>query len=294
MGGADVIPGVSGGTIAFITGIYDELIASIHAIDLEALRLLVRGRIGACWEKVNGWFLLAVMTGILTSIFSVARLMSFLLVRHPIQTWAFFFGLILISAPLVLRNNRFRTIGNVTFFIAGILVAYMITVLTPAQTPNSFVFVFLSGAVAICAMILPGISGAFILLLLGKYEYMMSAITQGQVTILLVFVLGCITGLLSFARLLKWLFANYHRSMVALLAGFMIGSLNKVWPWKQVTMFTIDREGHQVPALDTNILPWDYLQITGKEPLILQALLMAALGIFILVVMDRLALRMKQ
>ncbi len=293
MGGADVIPGVSGGTIAFITGIYEELLHAIRSIDLEALALLRSFRLADFWKKINGTFLTVLLGGILTSLLSLARLMNFLLAEHPIHVWSFFFGLILISSPLILREIKKWHGGIVVSFITGIATAYAITILSPAQTPEALWFIFLAGSLAICAMILPGISGAFILLLLGKYEYMMQALTQADWPTILVFALGCVVGLLSFSRLLSWILNNYRYPALALLGGFMLGSLNKVWPWKEVIAFRLDHSGKQVPAFDKSVLPWDFFEKTGNDPLVFQAILMMALGVFIVVMIEKIAVRLK-
>ncbi len=293
MGAADVVPGVSGGTVAFITGIYDELLFSINAVDVEAMRLLGRFRVAEFWKKINGNFLVVLLAGIATSLVSLAKLMVHLLQHYPIIIWSFFFGLILISAPLVLREVRKWTVGVGLSFVMGIILAYLITVLSPAQTPNAIWFIFLSGAIAICAMILPGISGAFILLLLGKYAFMINALTQFRISVILAFVAGCLVGILSFSRFLSFILKNYHNATVALLAGFMLGSLNKVWPWREVLEYATNSEGEQVPVFDRSILPWNYLEVTGKDPQVFQAILMMALGVFIVVLIEKIAERLK-
>lgn len=293
MGGADVIPGVSGGTIAFITGIYEELLHSIRSIDLEAFALLRSFRFADFWKKINGNFLIVLFAGILTSLLSLARLMTYLLATNPIHVWSFFFGLILISSPLILREIKKWHGGIIVSFLSGIIIAYTITVLTPAQTPEGLWFIFFAGALAICAMILPGISGAFILLLLSKYEYMINALISLNLKVIIVFALGCITGLLSFSRLLSWILKHYRHPALALLGGFMLGSLNKVWPWKEVIAFRIDSSGQQVPAIDKSILPWDFFAKTGNDPLVFQAITMMALGVFIVVLIEKLAVRLK-
>jgi putative membrane protein len=293
MGGADVIPGVSGGTIAFISGIYGELLHSLKSVDIEALNLLRQFRISDLWKHINGNFLVAVLAGIVTSIVSLAKLMTYLLEHHPIQIWSFFFGLILISSPLILRQIKKWKIGVVLSFIIGTGAAYVITILSPTQTPEALWFIFIAGAIAICAMILPGISGAFILLLLGKYEFIIRSLIELNFPVILVFTIGCVVGLLSFSHLLTWILDRYHDLTVALLAGFMVGSLNKVWPWKEVISYRIDSTGEQVPAFDRSILPGDYLEKTGQDPMVFQAIMMIALGVFIIVVIEKIAERIK-
>ncbi len=293
MGTADVIPGVSGGTIAFITGIYEELINSIRSLDGQALGLLLRMQWTAFWKKTNAAFLLAVLAGLFTSLLSLAKLMIYALGTYPIPVWSFFFGLILISSPLILREIKKWSLSTALAGIIGVAVAYGITIITPAQTPTQEWFIFVCGAIAICAMILPGISGAFILLLLGKYEYMINALVQLDVVTVVVFLAGCGLGLLGFSRLLGWILKNYRYPALALLAGFMIGSLNKVWPWKEVLIFRINHEGVQVPAIDQSIWPGQYLEKTGSDPHIFQAILFAALGILVVVGVEKVALLLK-
>lgn len=293
MGVADVIPGVSGGTIAFISGIYEELIGSIKSIDADAFKLLARFQIKSFWKSINGNFLITVLAGIVTSLLSLARLMTYLLEHHPIPVWSFFFGLILVSAPLIMRDIKKWDIATVISGILGIVIAYLITILSPTETPTNLPFIFFCGALAICAMILPGISGAFILLLIGKYEYMIKALISFDIPVIIVFVIGCFLGLLGFSRFLSWILTHYRFPTLALLAGFMIGSLNKVWPWKEITAFRINSEGLQVAALDQSILPWQYVEKTGQDPKLFLAVLFVALGIFLVVAIEKIAAILK-
>lgn len=239
MGGADVIPGVSGGTIAFITGIYDQLIASINSINTTALKLFFTGKFKEFWKHINGGFLASLFCGILVSVLSLAGLMQYLLENHPIQTWAFFFGLIVASSIFILRGIEGWNIKMVCFLILGTILGVTVCTLSPTSTPDALWFIFISGAIAICAMILPGISGSFILLILGKYQYIMSAITGltsgsavGESMVILgVFAVGAVCGLLAFSKFLHWLLGRFHKETLIVLAGFIIGSLVKVWPW---------------------------------------------------------------
>lgn len=255
MGAADVVPGVSGGTIAFISGIYEELIDSIRRIDLQALRLLLKGRVAECWRHVNGSFLLAVVAGIGVAVFTLARIMTRLLESHPIEVWSFFFGLIIASAAMVAKEVGKWQWQNVVSVLIGTVAAWWITASTPAQTPDTWWFILLSGAIAICAMILPGISGAFILLLLGKYQFILQAVSTLQIPVLLLFCIGAACGIVAFSHLLSWLLRNWHDIAVATLMGFMIGSLNKVWPWKQTLETYTDSHGKVVPLIETNVSP---------------------------------------
>ncbi len=239
MGAADVIPGVSGGTIAFIMGIYDEFVASIARIDTEAVKMLFSGRIREFWKHINGNFLLAIVLGIGVSVVTLAGLMQMLLSDFPIQTWAFFFGLIVASSIFILRGISGWKMREGIFLVFGIVLGITICTLSPTQTPEGLWFIFLSGAIAICAMILPGISGSFILLILGKYQYIMSCISDlvagvdfgRNLLIMGVFLIGAVVGILGFSKLLHWLLARWHKETLIILAGFIIGSLVKVWPW---------------------------------------------------------------
>lgn len=282
MGAADVVPGVSGGTIAFITGIYEELINSIKSIDLQALKLLFTLKLAAFWKKINGTFLLSVVGGIAISIFSLAKLMTWLLMHHPIYIWSFFFGLIIISSVLVAREIKQWNIFTIISLLAGAAAAYTITVMSPASTPSTWWFIILSGAIAICAMILPGISGAFILLLLGKYTYILTAVSNLDIGTLLLFVVGAVAGIISFSHLLSWLLKNYHTLTVALLTGFMVGSLNKVWPWKQTLETYIDTHGVEQVLVETNVSPGKFASLTGSDPLLWQATVMCIAGILLI------------
>ncbi len=287
MGAADIVPGVSGGTIAFITGIYEELLNSIKSFNLDALQILRQFQLKSFWKHINGTFLVVLLAGIFTSILSLARLVTWLLEHYPIQLWSFFFGLIIISAILVTKEIKKWNAAVVLAGIAGIIIAYIITIASPAETPDALWFIFLAGAVAICAMILPGISGSFILLLLVKYEYILTALKELNIAVILVFGLGCVVGLLSFARVVSWLLDRYYNVAVALLAGFMIGSLNKVWPWKVVTEYYLDSKGLQKPLVTESVWPTAYASATGQEPYLLWALLFAALGILLVVGIEK-------
>lgn len=282
MGAADVVPGVSGGTIAFITGIYEELIDSIKGIDLQAVKLLLKLKFADFWKKVNGSFLLSVVLGIAISIFSLAKLMTWLLEHHPIYIWSFFFGLIIASSVLVAKEIKQWNIFTVIALIAGACAAYTITVMTPAETPDTWWFIILSGAIAICAMILPGISGAFILLLLGKYSYILGAVSSLNIGVILLFIVGAVAGIISFSHLLSWLLKNYHTLTVSLLTGFMVGSLNKVWPWKETIQTYIDSHGVEKALVETNISPLRFGELTQTDPLLWQAIVMCIAGFFLI------------
>ena len=289
MGGADVVPGVSGGTVAFITGIYQELLDSIKSCDIQALNLLKSGKFKEFWKHINGNFLVVLLSGVATSLLTLAQLVVYLLATYPIQVWSFFFGLIIISAILVFKEIRKWDVLVALFGLIGIGISYYITIAAPAETTTDLWFIFISGAVAICAMILPGISGAFILLLFGKYEYILSSLKDFEVKVVIVFVLGCITGLLSFVRLISWLLDRYYNMAVALLAGFMVGSLNKVWPWKNVLLYRLDSHGVRKAVLEESVSPGKFMEVTGQDPLVLWAILFMAFGILMVVGIEKIA-----
>jgi putative membrane protein len=289
MGAADVIPGVSGGTIAFITGIYEELLQSIKSIDLKALKLLLTGKFRAFWSKINGNFLLAVVAGIALSVFSLARGMTWLLEHHPIPLWSFFFGLIIASTFLVARDVTKWNAANILGALAGAAAAYAITALSPASTPDAWWFIILSGAIAICAMILPGISGSFILLLLGKYAFIMTAVGELNIEIIVLFAVGAIAGIVGFSHFLTWLLKNYRNMTIAVLAGFMVGSLNKIWPWKETLETYTDSHGAIQPLKEANVLPGAF----AGDPQVIRAALFCAVGILLIVVIEAVGRRLK-
>ncbi|MFD2246256.1 DUF368 domain-containing protein [Pontibacter ruber] len=287
MGAADVVPGVSGGTIAFITGIYEELLDSIRSVNGEAVKLLLRLNFAGFWKHINGNFLVVLLAGIGFSILMLSRLVLYLLEYHPELLWSFFFGLIVASAVVVGKKITRWTPMVVLAFILGAAIAYWITVATPTQTPEAYWFIFISGAIAICAMILPGISGSFILVLMAKYEFILNAVKDLKLAIILTFGLGCVTGILSFSHVLNWMLKHYHNITVSLLTGFMVGSLNKVWPWKNTLETYIDRHGEVKPLVQANVLPTDYLQLTGEEPYLLYGILLAIFGFLLVYFIDR-------
>lgn len=291
MGAADVVPGVSGGTIAFISGIYDELLRSIARVP-EATLSLLRGRIRDAWQMANATFLLVLLCGIMTSILSFARLITYLMAQHPIPLWSFFFGLILVSTYVVGREIGRWNWTRVLSFVLGLAFAYWITVAAPMQWASDLPTLFLAGAIAICAMILPGISGSFILLLLGLYSVVLGAVKELDLLVLAVFASGCLVGILSFARLLSWLLSRWRDLSLAFLTGLMLGSLNKVWPWKEVVSWRLDSKGEQVPLLESNLLPGQFADISGQDPQLLLAVVLAVGGIALVLGLEWLASRL--
>ena len=294
MGAADVVPGVSGGTIAFISGIYEKLLDSIKSFDLQAIQFLRKLEIKHLWAHVNGTFLLVLLSGIATSIISLAKVITYLMEHQPVPLWSFFCGLIVISTYLVLKEIKKWDLLSGLALLLGTIAAWLITSLTPSSTPEAYWFIFLSGVIAICAMILPGISGSFLLLVMGKYEFILGAVQELNIPVIIVFGLGCVTGILAFSRVVSWLLKHYHNITVAALAGFMIGSINKIWPWKEVIEYRTNSKGEQKPFITENILPEQYATITGEDPHILYGVIFFIVGIVVVYAIDQLAKRIQK
>ena len=283
MGAADIIPGVSGGTIAFISGIYEELIETINNVNFEAIKKLKKNGIKSFWTHINANFLIALLTGIAISIMSLAKVITHLLETHSQLLWGFFFGLIIASVYIVGKQVNKWDINNIISLIIGSSIAFYITILNPMQNPDALWFVFLSGSIAICAMILPGISGSFILLLLGSYEFILVAIKDFKLDVITIFGVGCITGLLAFSKLLNWLFKKYHDITIALLTGFLIGSLNKIWPWKETIQTRINSHGEIVPFIQSNVLPSNF----EGDSNIIEVILLSLIGLVLIYLLER-------
>lgn len=266
MGAADAVPGVSGGTIAFISGIYEELINTISGVNLSLLSTLRKDGFFAFWKQLNGNFILALLSGIIISFVSFMRLAKYLLENHPILIWSFFFGLIIASIYFVGKQITKWNLASILAVIVGAVVAYYITTIPASGVNESPYFLFFAGALAICAMILPGISGSFILVILGAYKTLSDAINDFDFKKLALFVGGAIIGLLSFSHVLKWLFKTYHNLTLAILTGFILGSLNKVWPWKKVLSWRENSDGIQVPFLEESVSPFSF---DGENKIIL-------------------------
>lgn len=288
MGAADAVPGVSGGTIAFITGIYEELIFSLKQCGVSALRMLFQEGIKPTWQHINGGFLLTLFSGIIISILTLSRVVLYLLFTHPILLWSFFFGLILAAVWSVVRHIEKWQIGVIVTFLIGTVGAFFITTISPTTIETSPFMVFLSGMIAICAMILPGISGSFILLLLGMYAPMLIAVKELQLLTLSLFAGGCVAGLLSFSHVLSWMFKHYKTMTLALLGGFMLGSLNKVWPWKQTIESVIDRHGKEIPLVQNNILPHTFETLNTQPAYMWYAIMLMILGMGMVIVLEKL------
>jgi len=286
MGAADVVPGVSGGTIAFISGIYEELLTSISSIKFSSIKLLKDKGFKVFWKTINGNFLMALVIGIFISILSLAKLISWLLENEPILVWSFFFGLVLASILFIGKQITKWTILSIVLFLVGALVAYYITTLQPLVSENSSpLFLFLAGAIAICAMILPGISGSFILVLLGAYKPVLDAIHNRDFKLLAILASGAIIGLLTFSKVLKWLFNHYKNLTLAVLTGFILGSLNKIWPWKETLTWRTNSEGIKVPFNEQSISPFSF----EGDAQFTMAIVLAIIGFAVIIILEQVA-----
>lgn len=300
MGAADVVPGVSGGTIAFITGIYEELIETISGIKLGLLKTWKKEGFKAMWTAMNGSFLLAIFLGIGISVVSLAKLLKYLLANHEILLWSFFFGLIIASVWLVGKTVEKWNAQNIIGLILGAVVAYFITVLSPTAGSENLLYIFLCGALAICAMILPGISGSFILLLLGAYTTILGAVSgiidslkdqKWEIfldlsLLMVVFMVGCLFGLITFSKLLNVLFKKSKDLIIAVLTGFLVGSLNKIWPWKETTLWGTNSHDEKIPLVQNNISPSSYSEMTGVPSQLMYAILLMISGIVLIVALN--------
>ena len=287
MGAADVVPGVSGGTIAFISGIYEELIETLNNINFSLLKHLKTEGLKSTWQKANGPFLAALLSGVFVSVISLVKGVEWLLEHQPILLWSFFFGLVLASILYVGKQIKI-TLTDFKLILAmtiGAVGAYLITTLNPSETSDANLFLFFAGALAICAMILPGISGAFILVIIGAYEPVLEAINTRDFKTILIIGAGAIVGLLSFSKLLKRLFETYHRLTLAVISGFMIGSLNKIWPWKIVLTSRTNSKGEQVPLNEESISPFNF----DGDPQLLQAIGLMVFGILIILILENIS-----
>ncbi len=287
MGAADVVPGVSGGTIAFISGIYEELLTSISNVNLSLLKTLKSNGIKAAWKQVNGSFLVSLFIGIFISIVSLAKAIKWLLENEAVLLWSFFFGLVLASIIYIGKQITKWNVFTFMLLVFGGGLAYYITTLNPLVTENSsLLFLFLAAALAICAMILPGISGAFILVLLGAYIPILAAVNNRDFTTIVVVFAGAISGLLTFSRVLKWLFVNYKNYTLAILTGFIIGSLNKIWPWKETLTWRTNSQGIKVPFNQQSVSPFSF-----EDNQLLVAMGLAVVGFGLILLLEKLAVK---
>lgn len=288
MGAADVVPGVSGGTIAFISGIYEELLGSISNVNLKLFNTLKKEGLKAAWKQVNGNFLLSLFLGIFISVVTLAKAIKYLLENEPILLWSFFFGLVLASIIYVAKQITKWNFISVLLLLLSSFLAYYVTTLNPLVNENSsLLFLFLAGVIAICVMILPGISGAFILVLLGAYKTILTAVDDRDLKTIATVGLGAIVGLLSFSKILKWLFSNYKNYTLAALTGFIIGSLNKIWPWKETLTWRTNSHGVKVPFNQVSVSPFSF----EVDPQIPFAVLLALIGFLLILLMEKLAVK---
>ena len=281
MGSADVVPGVSGGTMAFILGIYETLLDAIASINAQFVRSLLRLQISAAFAQLPWRFLLALGIGLMLAILTIAHALSVALEHYPTYVWGFFFGLVLASVYVVRRRVRRWTAGAIAALILFTVLMFLLVGTVPAETPNTPLFLLLSGALASCAMILPGISGAFILVLLGKYEYVLAAVVARDVVTLALVAGGAVIGLLLFSRVLRWLLHHTHDLTIAALMGLMLGSLRKIWPWKAVPEVLL--EGDAVAVSELNVLPG------GLSPEVAAVIALALVGFLFVIILERLA-----
>lgn len=279
MGAADVVPGVSGGTVAFITGIYDMLLESIRRVNPSLFGIWRRDGFKAAFNHINGFFLIALFGGILTSILTLAKFISWALETHPVPVWSFFFGLILVSVYHMLKQVEQRTLSRFLCLVLGVVFAYTITVLQPLQMDPTHLNIFLAGMIAICAMILPGISGSFILLILGMYGPVLGAVKGLQLDIMALFAFGCLIGLLSFSHVLSWLLKRFRDFALVFLTGLMLGTLPKLWPWKETISWRTNSSGEQVPLIQENLSPFNFELVTGHPSQLAIAVVMMLIGI---------------
>jgi putative membrane protein len=283
MGVAELVPGVSGGTIAFVTGIYEEFIASINNVNLTTFKVLKKEGFQPFWKALNGNFLVALFGGMLMSIVLFSSLIKWLFEFHTIAIWSFFFGLVLASILIVGKEIKKWTPISIILLIVSAAAAYFITTLPPSANSESLPYLFMSGAIAICAMILPGISGAFILVLLGSYQTVLEAVHERDFKIIITVGLGCLVGILSFARLLKWMFNNHKNITLVVLTGFIAGSLNKIWPWKE-TIGTL-KFGDKIKPIEESILPFAY----DGDPQLTYAIIAAIIGFSLIFILEKVA-----
>lgn len=283
MGAADAIPGVSGGTIAFISGIYEELVSAISNVNASLFKTLFSKGFKAFWNQANGYFVLALLSGIIISYVSFMKLAKYLLENHPVLIWSFFFGLIIASIYFVGKQITKWNLPVIIAFIIGTSIAFYITTLPALSNNESNLYLFFAGAIAICAMILPGISGSFILIILGAYKTLSDAIHDIDIKKIAFFVAGAVIGLLSFSHVLKWLFKHYHNITLALLTGFILGSLNKVWPWKETLTWHTDSKGIKSPVLQESVSPFSF----QGDSMLVFALILMILGFLTIFILEK-------
>ena len=293
MGAVDLVPGISAGTIAFVTGIYEELIHSIKSFNLEALKKLKNQGLVAAWHHINGEFLLILISGILLSLFTLAGLMRFFLQIFPMQLWSFFIGLIIASVIYLLRQNPPIKLYEYGLLVAGTIVAYSLSISSAVIIEANYLSLFLAGSISLCAMILPGISGSFILVLLGLYPVFINALVNVELDLLLTFFAGGVIGLMLFSRLLSWLLDHYKQAVIATICGFLMGSLSILWPWKKLTTSIESESGKLEITGSVNLSPQAYLDILGQDPNTIPCVLFCLLGFFLVLTIEIIGSKLK-
>ena len=288
-----MLHGISGASMALLLGIYHELVFSLAALDASALRLLRQKKISLFWARINGNFLLGTVAGIASGLLLLRSLFSFYFDQYAIFISSFFFSLVIIAALLLLRKITTWNAGVVICLLSGLALSYFLTRAAPLPAPDHFLFSFMAGVLAGSTFIIPGVSGAFILMFIGKYQYILTSFGSLEFDVIILFIAGGILGTLVIARLMARLLADFHNATVALFAGLMIGSLNKIWPWREVFEYATTIQGKRIPAFDKSIMPWRYLELTGKDPQVFYAILMMALGVFMVVLIEKIAARLK-
>ena len=293
IGATGVLQGVSGGSMALLLGVHRELVFSLNEIDNEAMSLLGKNGISRFWKKINGNVLVALLAGMITSLLVLRGVFSRYYQEYSVFISSFFFSLVIIAALLLLRKiTRWRT-GVVACMMAGLVLGYLVTRTAPISTPDNAFSGFLLGILAGFTFILPGVSGAFMLMIFGKYQYILASFGALEIDVIILFIAGGVLGVWLMARLVATLLKRYANAIIALFAGLMIGSLNKIWPWREVIEYTTTPQGKRIPAFDKSILPWRYLETTGKDPEVFYAILMMALGVLIVVIIEKIAARLK-
>jgi putative membrane protein len=293
IGATGVLQGISGGSMALLLGIHQEYVFSLRAIDRKSFQLLKQKQVSEWWGRIHGNFLLVLLTGIIAGILTLRSLFSDLIQEYPIYISSFFFCLVLIAALLLLRKITRWNFFLVVLILAGVALSYFITRLAPLATPSQPLFALLAGMLAGSTFILPGVSGAFILIFIGKYHYILTSFGSLEADVITLFIAGAVLGIAVIVRVVAALLVQFFNATVALFAGLMIGSLNKIWPWREVFEYATTLQGKRIPAFDKSILPWRYLELTGKDPQVFYAILMMALGVFMVVLIEKIAEKLK-
>lgn len=293
VGATGVLHGVSGGSMAVLLGVHQRFVLALNAFDRQAFRLLRNKDFQAFWKKIDGGFLLTLISGIITGVLILRTVFAYYYAAYPIFISSFFFSLVCIAALLLLRKITRWTPGILLTVVSGLALSYGVTLLSPLDTPQIPALSFLSGLVVGGTFVLPGVSEAFILMFFEKYQYILASFGSLDFAVMILFIAGTILGLVIFAQFIAYLLFHYFNATVALFAGLMIGSLNKIWPWREVIEYATTIEGKRIPAFDKSILPWRYLESTGKDPQVFYAILMMALGVLMVVMIEKITARLK-